>query len=282
MKRIKQPFFLVFGIYILCYAFRAIEYFAIRTDQTILGEAFGHKLFGIVVLLVVLRLSGMRFSAIGFSGKEKWKYLLYGFGLGLGVFILGYGAEIAISRVSGNFQSLDFYVTSYAIDKNIGMNSGFLFFMICILGNVINVFMEEGIFRGLFQKLLEKRYSFFHSAVTAAVLFGLWHIIGPVRNYTDGVSSLNGTIANMLLLGITSGLTGFKTAMLCRMEGALYMGMADHFVNNTIVNLLHVTTDSGVDEMMFLRITVAQTTSFLLVLIFYLKKFKNSSVSVHQ
>ena len=34
-------------------------------------------------------------------------------------------------------------------------------------------------------------------------------------------------------------LVGLKLAMITYMEGNLYMGMADHFVNNTIVNLLH-------------------------------------------
>ena len=36
-----------------------------------------------------------------------------------------------------------------------------------------------------------------------------------------------------------STLVGLKLAMITYMEGNLYMGMDDHFVNNTIVNLLH-------------------------------------------
>lgn len=53
------------------------------------------------------------------------------------------------------------------------------------------------------------------------------------------------------------------------------MGMADHFVNNTIVNLLHIESSTGADEMMFLRITVAQTISFLIVLFIFWER-KNS------
>ena len=48
--------------------------------------------------------------------------------------------------------------------------------------------------------------------------------------------------------------------------------MADHFVNNTIVNLLHIESSTGTDEMMFLRITVAQTISFLIVLFIFLER----------
>ena len=50
------------------------------------------------------------------------------------------------------------------------------------------------------------------------------------------------------------------------------MAVGDHFVNNTIVNILHVVSETGVDEMMFVRITIAQSVSFLLVLICYIRR----------
>ena len=43
---------IVFGTYILCYVFRIFEYFVLRTDQTLIGEAIVHKLIGIGVLVM--------------------------------------------------------------------------------------------------------------------------------------------------------------------------------------------------------------------------------------
>lgn len=74
--------------------------------------------------------------------------------------------------------------------------------------------MEEGVFRGLFQKILEKKYSFM----------------------------------------------------------ILFMAMGDHFINNTIVNMLHVVTSTGTDELMVVRIAIVQSVSFIIILIWYKNK----------
>ena len=64
--------------------------------------------------------------------------------------------------------------------------------------------------------------------------------MAPLRDYYYGSMSLNGFIANSVMLVITSGLVGLKFAMITKLTGNLYMAMGDHFVNNTVVNILHV------------------------------------------
>ena len=56
----------VLTIYLVCFVARIFEYFVLRTDQTILGEAFIHKLFGIIVICLVVKRSGETHSDIGF------------------------------------------------------------------------------------------------------------------------------------------------------------------------------------------------------------------------
>ena len=64
MKRINKPLFAVLLIYILCFILRFIEYFIIRTDQTFWGEAFLHKLLGIVILFIVAKLYNFKISVL--------------------------------------------------------------------------------------------------------------------------------------------------------------------------------------------------------------------------
>ncbi len=266
--------FIVLLIYISCFVFRGFEYFILRTDQTVWGEAFIHKLIGIMIFYSVAKLYGMNLKDIGFGKNNVLRNLLKGLGFGLSVFIVAYITEILILIVQNKFAMVQIYVSAYAIDGNIGNQTAFIFFIICILGNIINVVMEEGLFRGLFQKMLEYKYSFIVCAIISSVLFGVWHIMAPVRSYCDGMIGVSGLLVNMIMLVITSGIIGFKFCLLAKMTGSLYMSMSDHFVNNTIINIFHVISDTGVDELQVVRIAVAQSLSFIIVLIFYMRNYK--------
>lgn len=261
---------IVLFVYVLCFAFRIVEYFIWRTDQTFWGEAFVHKLIGIVILVFARKRCGLTCGEIWFSREKVWRNLFGGLIFGLLVFVPAYLAEIAILTVQGRFEALDLYVSAYTVNGSIGNQTALIFFVICLIGNMINVVMEEGIFRGLFQKLLESKYSFIAAAAISACLFGLWHIMGPVRSYCDGDMSRNGFIANAILLITTSGLVGFKFAMMTKLTNSLYMAMGHHFINNLAVNILHVLSNTAADEFMVVRISIAQTISFLIILLWYI------------
>jgi len=265
----RKALSVVLIIYLICFMFRILEYFILRTDRTFWGEAFIHKLIGIAVLFVVIKHFDFTFKEIGFTKGKTILCISKGLAFGLVIFVLAYSAEILVLALHGNFKTLALYVSAYSVDGNIGHQTALVFFAICIVGNIINVVMEEGMFRGLFPKLLEHKYTFIISAVIASVLFGIWHIMAPIRDYYDGTMSMSGFIANSVMLVITSALVGFKFAMITKLTGNLYMAMGDHFVNNTIVNILHVISITGTDELMILRISIAQSVSFIIVLIWY-------------
>ena len=275
---IRKPIAVVCILWIICFILRMAEYLLLRTDQTILGEAFIHKLLGIFVLYLAAKHWRFTPAQLGLPKKNRAAGFTKGFLFGIFVFAIAYGTEIAVSKSLNTFAGLEVYVSAYAIDGNIGNQTGMIFFALCILGNLINVLMEEGIFRGLFPAILEKKYSLLISALISSLLFGIWHIMAPFRSFLDGNSSLSGFLLTSLMLIATSAIVGFKFSLMTKLTGSLYMSMGDHFVNNTIVNILHVVSTTGADEGISLRVAIAQSVSFLAVLAVNLIRNKKEKI----
>lgn len=266
----KNPLHFILLFYFTCFLFRAVEYFFIRTDQSVIGEAFIHKIVGIALLAAAGRRLHYKWSDIGFCANRAVKSICFGFLFGGVIFFIAYGAEMLIQVSAGNRPTLQFYVTSYTAQGNRSMQGGALFVFICLVGNIINVVMEEGVFRGLFVRLGERKYSFVKTCLLSSFLFGLWHIAQPVRNVLDSLQSPMGALMLGLMLVGTSMLGGIQYVLLYKLTGALWFGMAVHFINNSVVNLLHVVTAAGVDELQTIRLTIAQSLSFIAVFIVFL------------
>ena len=135
--------------------------------------------------------------------------------------------------------------------------------------------MEEGIFRGLFMKILAPKLSFIRATLLIALLFGIWHWVMPLRDYMDGNTSL----PNLLIMGIgyiiLAGIMSIKWSVLYRITGALWVGLGDHLFNNVIVtNLLHVISNGEADSMQIIRIMIGQILSFSVVMLYYRKQPK--------
>lgn len=197
--------------------------------------------------------------------------------LGTVCFAISYSLELVIFILQGNPAHLEIYVSSFSLAGSQIKNTDFIYFMLCVLFNVINVWMEEGIFRGLFIKTLSETKSFMKANFIAAFLFGIWHIVMPVRSCINGEMSF----AAMVLMGIgymiLAGIMGIKWGLLYRITGNLWAGLGDHLFNNTVAaNMLHVISQKGADELQIVRIMAAQLISFAIVLmIFYYTKMQN-------
>ncbi len=119
-------------IYLICFVFRILEYFVLRTDQTFWGEAFIHKLIGIAILFAGIKLYDYKFKEVGFIQGKSILYVSKGLAFGFVIFVLAYSAEIIILALRGNFKTLALYVSAYAIDGNIGNQTALVFFALCI------------------------------------------------------------------------------------------------------------------------------------------------------
>ena len=271
-----KPTNLCIIIFMLCLSVRFVEYFLIETDKTAIGENVFHKVVGIIILAVILKGSNFTWSDIGFQRNSFAGSILKGLLLGSVCFAISYGLELAIFILQGNPAHLEIYISSFSLTGSQIKNTDFVFFLLCVLFNVINVWMEEGVFRGLFLKMLSKTKPFMQANFIAAFLFGIWHIVMPIRSYVNGEMPF----AAMVLMGIgyiiLAGIMGIKWGLLYRITGNIWVGLGDHLFNNTVAaNMLHVVSLKGADELQIVRIMAAQIISFAFVLVIHTYRTTN-------
>jgi len=201
---------------------------------------------------------------------------LKGLLLGSVCFAVSFGLELAILALQGNHAHLEIYISSFSLTGSQIKNMDFVFFLLCVLFNVINVWMEEGVFRGLFLKMLSETKPFMQANFIAAFLFGIWHIVMPIRSYVNGEMSFTAMVLMGIGYMILAGIMGIKWGLFYRITGNLWAGLGDHLFNNTVAtNMLHVVSQNGADELQIVRIMAAQIISFTFVIaIYYCKKRK--------
>lgn len=260
------------ALFVLCSLARLFEYFVLRTDETILAENVLHKVFGILALAVMLHGLHGSWQSIGFKKAGAASGLAKGFLLGGCCFAIAYAVEYLLLYHANQNAALSFYVSGFSLNGQTTAQNGVLYIVLCLVFNLINVWMEEGVFRGLFMNLLTEKLSFLRSALFSALLFGVWHWVMPLRDYVDG----NTSPANLLGMGmgyiVLAGMMSLKWSLLYEMTGTLWMGLGDHFFNNVIVtNLLHVVSNGEADRMQIVRIMTGQVLSFAAVLAAYRK-----------
>ncbi len=270
-------------LFSICLAVRFIEYFVTQTDKTVLGENLFHKILGIVLIAIVLNAAQLKWNEIGFKKGNSVRDFLKGFLFGAMCFAFSYAIEIAILNIQSNTAHLELYTTGFSITGLQNKNTGVLFFILCIVFNIINVWMEEGLFRGLIIKIISNKASFAKANLISALLFGIWHFVMPIRSCIEGDMDFTGMILLSIGYVILSGLMSIKWGLLYHMSGNLWIGVADHLFNNAVAtNMLHVVSNSGADEMQIIRIALAQIISLIFVVVFYFRKNKSFSKNVKE
>ncbi len=272
-KILKRPVLSAVLIFIVCMAVHTFETLVLRTDETALAENVWNKIFGIAVLFWLLKQLSWTWQEIGFDFDEMGDGIKKGLKIAVLCFTFAYCFELLYLAAKGGMPRFKVYAGSFSLDGETIQNTGIKAILLCVLFNIINVWMEEGMFRGLFINLLKTKYRFLISALISAALFGVWHWALPLRSYLDGEWSLSLTLLMELGYFVLAGMMGLKWAMMREMDGHIWQAAADHLFNNLVVtNLLHVVTETGTDELMIARVAVGQILSFLMVLVLYRRK----------
>jgi hypothetical protein len=145
---------------------------------------------------------------------------------------------------------------SNSLDSEFAIQGGFFFGLWLIFGNFMNSFLEESLFRGVMMTHFRVRLSFWKANFLQAFLFGLWHIVWPVKSYILGQMSVSEAIVFAMGYIFLSAIIGLVWGYLFLKTNNLWAPWFAHTMNNSIMNLLHTVTTEGFDSGFMIRMSV--------------------------
>jgi membrane protease YdiL (CAAX protease family) len=254
---LKWPILTGLVLLVIALFFKWIDTFVLRLDER-LGEIILCKALGFVLVVVFVWVTGRTLRDIGLHSRRLGASLLIGAGVAVTALIVGYGVEFALQLANRPA----FFIS--AVDPKTEMQGGLLFALWLILGNVVNASMEEGLFRGVMVRLFRVKLRPWPANALQAFLFGLWHLPWVLKWYQIGELEAHGGLflaalgqfMPMLLVGLAWGYFYIKT-------DSLWVPWIGHLLNNTVLNVLHITTAGGVESGASIRGPVCMVVTLL-------------------
>jgi membrane protease YdiL (CAAX protease family) len=256
---LTRPLLVSTGLFTIALVIRLIDSIVLRLDER-LGELILTKSLGFILVLVFVWLAGRKVRDIGLHSSFLRQSLVLGAGVTVVAFCFGYGVEILLAMLSDIHPVVSFA----AIDSKLGVTGGVWFGAWMLFCNVVNSFMEEGLFRGVIGRLSRIRFGFWGANWFQAAMFSIWHLpwvlkyylVGDIHTGGDLVQSVLFHSLPQLLIGLVYGYFYLKT-------GSLWAPWIAHALSNSVLNFLHVTTTDGFDSGLPVRMVVNLVVMFI-------------------
>jgi len=249
-------------IFVIIFILRMIEIFILRLDE-IWGEVFVSKLLGFLIIIGYLWIVKRKPRDIGFHTNHLLKSISIAFVVMALSILLSYLAEWIYLARKGMEVSLIFAPLSYSLDAEYAIKGGLLFGLWLFFGNVMNSLMEEGLFRGVMVTHFRGGLSFWKANILQAFLFGIWHIVWPIKSYA--MNQMNAQEAIIVSIGyiFSSGIIALVWGYLFLKTGSLWAPWLAHTLSNSVMNLLHTVTPQGYDTGFLLRMSILPLIALL-------------------
>jgi membrane protease YdiL (CAAX protease family) len=250
-------------LFIIAVIFKILDVFVFHIDER-LGEIIISKSLGFLLVVAYLWLVGKSVRAIGLHGRFVEKSLIIGSTGIIIILLFGYGLQFGVLAGAGKEPGLVFT----AIDPTAGVTGGVGFALFLLLGNFINSFMEEGLFRGVMLGHFRVSLSFWRANLLQAAFFGIWHLNWPIKQFLTGQLDAGGLASQSFIIFVATGIVGFALGYLYLKTGNLWGPWIMHTINNSVQNMVHIQTIDGLDSDMMI-FQVALTLSLVAIILFF-------------
>ena len=255
----------------LCFGLRLVDVFLIRSDEWF-GEQVVTKVLGLAIVIAYAIWSGRGLNRIGFRRTSSISVIWIGFGLTAAVMASTFLVQFLFLSAQGAGPIFSLEIKGFTLTGQTSAQSGLLTPSSLLAFNLVNAMMEESLFRGLLLSSLIGIMPRTRANAVQALVFGIWHIVWPLRWVYDGEM----TLGTAMLLGVgyilVATMMGFVWGCFFLWFRSLWVSILAHAFHNTALNIFHITTAAGVSGVAFFTTLEAFVFVALLPIIHWLSK----------
>lgn len=232
---LANPITVSLAFFFLVLALRSIDLFVLKLDE---HEIIVSRVLGFLLALAFLHVLRKPVGSIGLHGRNFDKAFLIG-ALSLSiVYMVLYAVQFYRLSNAGETTRLVFA----AIDHETGTMGGLFFTAFYFIGQVVNAFTEEAIFRGVMLPHFMKRFRFWQANLLQASLFGLAHLVFPLHSWVSGQATAGEAVAEAMFLLPFTIMGGLIFGYLYYRTDSLWTAVFAHLIDNGIGLFFHLQT----------------------------------------
>ena len=236
---LARPIIVSLAFFFVVVALRYTEVF-VPGLNALPDKSIVSKVLAFILVLGYLRVLRKPISSIGLHNRNFARAFLIG---GLSLLILYaalYGVQFYLLNTAGESPRLVFG----AINKETGAMGGLVFTWFYLFGQIVNAFMEEGIFRGVMLPHFMLKFSFWKANILQAFLFGLAHLVWPLSSWVSGQATSGEAVAEAVSLLIFTTVGGLVFGYLYYRTDSLWTAVFAHLIDNVVGLFFHIQTAS--------------------------------------
>ena len=225
VKASGNAILVAFAFLLVSFGIRLVDIFVLRLDETPFS-IITSKVIPIILILIYLRYINRSVAEIGVHTSKLWLSIIFGVLL----FIVFDGFQIVIDLVMMIF---------VGAQPTTALAQMFSFWAIYLVGfYIINSFMEEGLFRGLMMRQFMTKMSAKKANLLQSVLFGLWHIVWPIKDYITGGLDFPGFVAYAFQYVLVTFVNGLIFGYMYQKSNSIIGPVVMHTIHNLFVRFI--------------------------------------------
>lgn len=265
-KKVSVAFLLTAAVFVI----QLVDLFFIKSDEDIFGDTFVARILGIVLIYVVSSMLEFHVKRRCFNGFGRIFELAYGVAFSLAPIVLVYAAELIYFKIKGFYHDVSLTLIPPNITKR-GLYASLAIYAVALL---VNVFFKE-LYRGFMLNQLFRRFGSNRSIYIQAALCVVLLIPYIIAAFADG--GFDGKPTLDIVITVAASIAGVFISSLrwgfCyKVNGSLWMSLADHFVNTFIMTCVYFSPDRLPDKWLLVKSLVIQVISCVIFIPFYYRR----------